>query len=84
MLRNEAPDYYIKENLCSITTLAQCCIELPNLQGSDTTKDDSSNADDYIIISLVLSNLIHSYFTNKKAVQQIEQPFKILKPFKPY
>jgi hypothetical protein len=33
-------------------TLAQCSIKLPNVQVSDTTKDNNRNADGYITIIL--------------------------------
>jgi len=82
MLRNEAPDYCIKENLCSIMTLVQCCIELQNVQGSDTTGVDSSNEDGYIITNLILTNVNSCILQNKKGCS-IEQPFKILELFKP-
>ncbi len=39
-------------------TLTQCSIELINVEVSDTTKDEISNADDYIITQLYFKELL--------------------------
>lgn len=38
MLRNEATDSTTKQNLRSVMRLAQCSVELQNVQVSDTTE----------------------------------------------
>lgn len=56
-------------------TLAQCSIKLLNVEVSDTSKDHSSNIDDYIIINYALRPVTKnkSSYNNLIALRKAEK-----------